>query len=193
MNRSICGEQTPKASPKGRKQRSAEPTPSPLAPRHPDHGAGRPLADSTAAPPAGVTEHLRIADHLEFSSGPLPQPETLSGYEAIVPGAAERILSMAEIHLGHRHDQESANLRADIKLQARGQLMAFLVALVALLGGMGLVAFDKSVAGLATTFTAVAGIIGLLVSSRWRETRTSPPDSARDAPESHSLPPTATP
>ena len=144
----------------------------------------------TGPHPAGVTEHVRIAQHFEISSGPLPQPETLSGYEAIVPGAADRILRMAESHLAHRHDQESAHLRADTKLEGRGQWMAFLVAVVALVGGMGLLAFDKSVASLATTITVVAGIIALLVSSRWRAARTSPPDSARDEPESHLLPPT---
>ena len=122
--------------------------------------------DGTASSPAGVSEHVRIAHHLEFSPGPLPRQENLSGYEAIVPGAEERILRMAESHLAHRHDQESTHLRADIKFEGRGQWMAFLVALVALVGGMGLLAFEKSVAGLATTFTAIAGILGLLVSSR---------------------------
>ncbi len=145
-------------------------------------------------PPEGVAEHLQIAHRFEFSSssGPLPQPDTLSGYEAVVPGAADRIITMAENQLAHRHDHESARLQADIKMEGRGQWMAFAVALVALLGGMGLLAFDKSVAGLATMIGAVAGIIGVLVSSRWRKARAAPPDSARDEPEPRSHPPTVT-
>lgn len=99
---------------------------------------------------------------------------------------------MAENQLAHRHDQASTRLRADIKLEGRGQWMAFVVALVALVGGMVLLAFDKSVAGLATMIGAVAGIIGLLVSSRWRKTRIARPDSARDESESHSDPPAVT-
>ncbi|PIQ30327.1 MAG: hypothetical protein COS35_13425 [Zetaproteobacteria bacterium CG02_land_8_20_14_3_00_50_9] len=36
-------------------------------------------------------------------SGPLPAPEDFAKYENILPGAAERILSMAENEARHRH------------------------------------------------------------------------------------------
>ena len=173
---------------KKRKQGSTRPTSSPPARRDSDEIVERSSDDSAAtapiAPPEVVAEQLKYTHHIEFSAGPLPQPETLGGYEAIVSGAADRIIKMAENQLAHRQDQASARLHADIKLEGRGQWMAFVVAVVALVGGMVLLAFDKSVAGLATMIGAVAGIIGLLVSSRWRKTHASRPDSARDEPES---------
>ena len=48
--------------------------------------------------PRGVATATKIeitAQQTSFS-GPIPHPETLKGYNEIVPGAAERILAMAE-------------------------------------------------------------------------------------------------
>lgn len=42
--------------------------------------------------------------------GPLPPPEILQGYEAAFPGAAERILRMAEDQGAHRRDMEKQAL-----------------------------------------------------------------------------------
>ena len=135
----------PRRSRKKRKQRSAQPTSSPPARRTSDHVVERPSEDSPNTPRVGsvegVAEHLQIAHRFEFSSGPLPQPETFGGYEAIVSGAADRIITMAENQLRHHQAQESARLNSDITLESRGQWMAFVVALIALAGGMGLLAF----------------------------------------------------
>jgi uncharacterized membrane protein len=53
------------------------------------------------------TERGRIATLLvsvsQSFSGPLPPPATLSGYEQILSGSADRILGMAEKEQGHRH------------------------------------------------------------------------------------------
>lgn len=38
--------------------------------------------------------------------GPIPPPNILSGYEKLLPGAADRILSMAENQTRHRHSIE---------------------------------------------------------------------------------------
>ena len=43
---------------------------------------------------------------MEQYSGPLPKAEDLAKYEALLPGAADRIFVMAEKQLSHRHDLE---------------------------------------------------------------------------------------
>lgn len=43
--------------------------------------------------PADNVQHVQLQHHY---SGPLPHPETLAKYDQIVPGAAERIITMAE-------------------------------------------------------------------------------------------------
>ena len=43
---------------------------------------------------SGYSRTLQV--HTSKYSGPIPPPETLEGYERLLPGAAERILTMAE-------------------------------------------------------------------------------------------------
>lgn len=64
--------------------------------------------------------------------GPLPAPEDLAHYEQICPGAADRIINMAEANMSHRHSMEKTLLKSDYGLRSRGQWFA-LVALFAML------------------------------------------------------------
>lgn len=106
---------------------------------------------------AGSEGSLQPADavlqaiHVEVS-GPLPQPQVLAQYDAVVPGGADRIVKLAENQVKHRHT-----------MQARGQIFTFVLALVVLLGGIGLVALGNSVEGLVPLVAALAGLGGLFV------------------------------
>jgi uncharacterized membrane protein len=111
-------------------------------------------------------------------SGPLPAPEILSGYELILPGAAERILRMAEKQQESRNTLELRQLEADIEhrndmVQVQrnvhrgafisdyvGQTMGFIVALASLAGAAyaGIVKGNAVVAGLFLSLP-VAGMI----------------------------------
>lgn len=112
-------------------------------------------------------------------------PATLGDCEAIVPGAEARIIRMAENQFAQRHNRELASLEADVKLRSHCQWMAFLAAIVALVGGMVLLALDRSIVGLWTTIGAVAGIVGLQVRSKFVKAPTPPPSSALTEPRSH--------
>ncbi len=48
--------------------------------------------------------------------GLLPPPSSLQGYEAVLPGAAERILALAERQLRHRQDFDSGRLRISARI-----------------------------------------------------------------------------
>ena len=48
-------------------------------------------------------------------SGPLPEPDDLVRYENLLPGAAERIFTMAEAEQRHRTTMEQATLVSDQK------------------------------------------------------------------------------
>lgn len=45
-------------------------------------------------------------------SGPVPPPDVLRGFEQIVPGSAERILTMAEENGKHQREMERMTLSA---------------------------------------------------------------------------------
>ena len=54
-----------------------------------------PTDRSLAASPGSVETQIQIA-HSVSVSGPLPHPEFFQAYELTLPGAADRILTMAE-------------------------------------------------------------------------------------------------
>ena len=52
---------------------------------------------------------VTVAARAQFQ-GPIPPPSTLEGYERVVVGSAERIISMAEKEQSHRHDMDKENV-----------------------------------------------------------------------------------
>lgn len=52
---------------------------------------------------------------VQIRSGPLPTPEELFSYQQLLPGAADRIIAMAEREQAHRMNSEDLQIRADIK------------------------------------------------------------------------------
>ncbi len=68
------------------------------------------IDEEAASPATLMTEFTAL-------SGPLPPPEMLAQYEEILPGAAERILSMAERQAEHRQKMERDESNADRALK----------------------------------------------------------------------------
>lgn len=65
-------------------------------------------------------------------SGPLPPPSFLKQYDEVVPGAAERIIKMAEEQAAHRRQLERQVISTDNIKSVLGTAFAFIVALVGL-------------------------------------------------------------
>ncbi|MBO5145317.1 MAG: DUF2335 domain-containing protein [Lachnospiraceae bacterium] len=58
-------------------------------------------------------------------SGPIPPPNILSGYEELLPGAADRILSMAERQTQHRHSMEKKIIETEARDSLLGIIFGF--------------------------------------------------------------------
>ncbi len=97
---------------------------------------------------------------------PLPPPAMLEHYERVLPGSADRILRMAEQQSAHRQELEARKLRSDIRNESLGQILAFTLALVGLLGGLFLAYEGKSLAGLTTFITTLVSLLGLFIFGR---------------------------
>jgi uncharacterized membrane protein len=76
-------------------------------------------------------------------SGPLPDPATLQAYERAWPGAIEVIMKMATDEQAHRQSREVRILDRDIErdrerisITSRGQILAFILSLSAIAGGV---------------------------------------------------------
>lgn len=81
----------------------------------------------------GEAERLIGTVMHKFHSGPLPAPEDLAHYDEILPGTADRIISMAESNMNHRQRMEEKLVSSEYGLRTRGQWLA-LIALFAMLG-----------------------------------------------------------
>lgn len=100
-------------------------------------------------------------------SGPLPHPQILAGYEEIVPGAADRILRMAENEAKHRHSVDDQCVRADSRDSLLGIIAAFIIGMTCVVGGIVVILNDSEWLGAITGFILAGGgmasIIGAFI------------------------------
>ncbi len=97
----------------------------------------------------------------EYFSGPLPAPSLLAKYNEVIPGGAERILSMAERQSAHRESLEASIVHGNLEMQRRGSNRAFLLALVIILGGIYLMATGKNAWGFAAIITSLVSLVSV--------------------------------
>lgn len=87
---------------------------------------------SKQKPPASAEARVLAAS--QEWNGPLPPPAALEHFERIVPGAAQRILHMAEDEQRHRHSLEAAAMHTQqetVRLTARDNLVGMLLGFLA--------------------------------------------------------------
>jgi len=114
----------------------------------------------------------------------------LERYNAIVSNGADRIVAMAESQLRHRQQLESTVVNGNVTSQKRGQLFAFVLGLVAIVGGIVLIGLNKDTQGLAAIITAFVALAGVFVYGRWEQERERERKrrEAREAAENPRLP-----
>lgn len=109
-----------------------------------------------------VLSYGRSEVHQTFA-GPLPPPSVLAAYDEIVPGAAERILAMAEAQSQHRQELEQHVIRSDAKRADSGLKAGFWLSLTAIVGGVSVAILGHPTAGATIATAAVATLAGVFV------------------------------
>lgn len=128
-----------------------------------------------------------VHQHTQVSySGPLPPPATMQGYEDVVPGAAERILAMAEKQLDHRMHLEKVVIEGGSKRADKGIYAAVIVegmflATSCYLAHLGLTAAALEVVG--GSAVALVGAFGFGTLSRRSERINKKQIETQDEPE----------
>ncbi|CAK0777582.1 DUF2335 domain-containing protein [uncultured Gammaproteobacteria bacterium] len=157
-------------------------------------GAGLPVAVSSAEVLVGqilegavprnmlptVKEKVLAVVAATVFSGPIPPPEQFAQYDRVLPGAADRILSMAESQQLHSHNWERAALEHQARNSHLGLWLGF-AALTLLVQG-ALLSVYLGYQALAGGFigTAALGLIPAFINGRglvnWTKTiqRTEP-------------------
>lgn len=109
----------------------------------------------------------------KFHIGPLPDPDTLRAYGDIVSDLPERIVRMAEGEQFHRHEMEDCALSAQIddlkqdRTEARlGQVLGFLIGLVAIIGGVTVAISGAQWGGSAISGIGVIGLVTAFIKGR---------------------------
>jgi len=118
---------------------------------------------------AVVEQAVKIV--IQKYSGPLPLPDMFKKYDQVVPGAAERILKMAENQSNHRIRMEGKVIDSDIKNRKIGQVFAFIICVLALIIGGFLIYSDKNASGLSVILTSLAGIIGIFIYGTYKKSQ----------------------
>lgn len=76
-----------------------------------------------------TTNSIEISAERHFS-GPLPRPEDLEKYDKVVPGAAERIIKMAEEEMRHRHENDNRLSKGIMRTTIMSIVFAFISVLI---------------------------------------------------------------
>jgi len=102
-------------------------------------------------------------------SGPLPPPAILEHYDQIQPGAANRIICMAEEQSAHRRAIEKLIVQAEASSQRLGPILGFIIAMTVIIGGMWLIANGREIGGLVAVLTALGALVGVFVYGKYQQ------------------------
>jgi len=118
-----------------------------------------------------VTQEMLVQQR----SGPLPDAAELQNYEQVLPGAAERIVAMAEAQAEHRRaieakgaDPAFADMAADRREARYGQWFGLIIGLTTVICGSVTAVLGAEVAGGVIGTTGVAGLVAVFVLGRKR-------------------------
>ena len=104
-----------------------------------------------------------IATQMESFSGPLPHPAILQRYDEAVPGAADRIIAMAEREQRHRISMEQTSMEKSLQIAKVGQWLGFILLLLLIGVATYLTATGFAVVGGVIFGTTVLGIAVIFV------------------------------
>lgn len=134
-------------------------------------------SDAESAPHTS-NQPVKQASFTAQYQGPLPLPAHLEEFERILPGAAERILSMVEKQSAHRQEIEKTVIRGDSRRSWIGLFVGGFLAMTCIVGGLLLASYGEQPAAGTTIATAsVVGLAGVFVygtHSRREERQASP-------------------
>jgi uncharacterized membrane protein len=151
------------------------PSPSPVAPAKEQPKTLEELIQEKAPdvldaiPPAKRPKLAKVTieqTQISYRSGLLPEPSELSAYGQIIPNGADRIMKMVEAQSAHRIQLESTVIGGQQKQEGRGQVFAFILALVFVLCGtyaalQGQPWYGGTIAG-----TSLVSLVGIFIYSK---------------------------
>jgi uncharacterized membrane protein len=112
---------------------------------------------------AGQTTVVRAQIQAASFSGPLPPPEILARFDEVVPGAAARIIDMAQKQSDHRMDLEKTTVHGELTRSYLGLGSGTIVSLAMIAGGVYCVMNGHDTAGATIVTANLAAVVGVFV------------------------------
>ena len=105
-----------------------------------------------------VKQYVAEVIRSEFS-GPIPPPSIIKGHEDVLPGAADRIISMAEEQSRHRRNMEKKMIDSESRDSLLGILFAFVLGIGCIVASIVIVIKVPENAGAISG--AIIGVTGI--------------------------------
>lgn len=102
----------------------------------------------------------------EKFSGPIAHPRHLREYEDILPGSAERIVTMAEVEQAHNIDMESTIIKAETEDRKRGMNYGFAALCLLIVLGFTAGFWGNNVLAGMLLFGGFIGVAGVFINGR---------------------------
>jgi uncharacterized membrane protein len=114
---------------------------------------------------------MAFARQVTLRAGPLPDAHEIAQYEAALPGAADRIFTMAENQAAHRQTLERRVITWNLVGERFGQLVGAAIALFGIYIGRELVLAGKDAQGMAAILGPIGGMVWVFVIGKRKRDR----------------------
>lgn len=132
-----------------------------------------------------ITTTARLT--VQETSGPLPNPDILKRYDELVPGAADRIIRLAETEATHRRSLEDKIVTAQVRdvhddrIEGRiGQITAGVITVVVVTCGTYAIVHGYPLTGGALSGGTIISLVGIFI---WGRTRKPAPEKPPEKSE----------
>lgn len=98
-----------------------------------------------------------------FYSGPLPPAQELQKYNDILPGAADRIIIMAEEQAKHRRSLENTVITSDTKNATLGLIFGLIIGLAGIISGTVIIIYGYAIYGVVVGGGTIASLVATFV------------------------------
>lgn len=98
-----------------------------------------------------------------FHSGPIPSPDTLEKYNAIIPNGADRIMRMAEKQQDHRIELEKTSITEHLLQSKRGQVFGLIIGMAAIIAGSSCILMGHEWPGAVIGTGGITGLVSVFV------------------------------
>ncbi len=136
--------------------------------------------------PAQAAQAVEIVRSVMVSrqfSGPLPSPQSLAQFEKAQPGAADRIISMAEKSQDHQHNWNDHAFSSEIHKGNVGMYGGLFVSILLVSGSVVCAFLGQTVVAVALVGTSAIGLVGRLIDGPRENAKTDQLDSHKDSEE----------